>query len=260
MEDTAADASPPAALRFWQIAVLVVLAVGILGLAVFAAIVAVSGDDETEPSPPGVPPPAGSIDSRSVRDGFDRPDTDTSLGRTPTGQDWRSATGVWGIEEGAAHVVTPNAKGPRSMALLDLGASDGSVTVEAGRMVAGWGIVFRWRGELDYWMLTAAPKFASYNVGRVVGGELQSVAKIEMQPMEPGTSITIRFQGDVVEVSVNQKVVSTTKGVPSPEDATFAGLVAQSDAATRGTWRSFSATADPTRSTSPPAAATTTVG
>ncbi len=186
-----------------------------------------------------------------------------SLPPADTGQNWEIPTGgTWATQGGHAMVVTPNKTGGnKTLALIDLQSASGAVTVDVGKIAAGWGIVFRYKSPLNYWMIQAAPKFSSYNLVKVEGGKASSIGSTGVSKFDPGTSVGVTFVGNNVTILVNGTPAFTSKNAPG--GGTKVGLILADPGGTASQWGPFTAkklTAKDTPPTAPPSAGTRTAG
>jgi hypothetical protein len=250
---------PPLALPLWKLVAGGIAVVVVVLLAVGGALVLL-GDDEDDGGG------GEQTEDASVVDSFDRADAPNELGATESGQPWTAESGVWGVQDEQAVLVEPNPDGQRSIAVVDLGASNGTVSATAGTMTGGWGLVFRYQGPFNYWYLTASPDFATYNLARVVDGEVQPLGGVGLAEVADGSVIQVRMDGATIEISVNGnpvKAITDTTLI----GATQAGLLASGQAGAQATWETFEATPRPTAATgggvtpetvAPPAGGTST--
>lgn len=186
------------------------------------------------------PDPASPISTANdIDDAFATVST-AGLGTADTGQVWETPTGTWGKADGHAYLVQPNAEGGnRSIAVIDLTSSNGVVSAKVAKMTPGWGLVFRYTGPFNYWMLQASPKFGTYNLVKVEDGKATSVGNSGLSKQEPGTVIGVRFQSDQVTIVVDgADVASFTDGAFA--SATKVGLVAADQGAKDAQWSAFS--------------------
>jgi hypothetical protein len=176
-----------------------------------------------------------------ITDAFDR--TGAGLGATGRGQTWVVPTpGAWGTDDGEAFVTDPNpSPGGRTMALVPLGSDNGEVGATISRSAAGWGLVFRYRGPNEFWLLTSSPKFASYNLQHVTDGRARAVDKVSMARQSPGTQVTVRFQGPQIVIEVDGKAVKTVNDSEGGNGGYKVGLVLADGSVTDARWRDFEA-------------------
>lgn len=226
----------PLAVPLWKLVAGGLAVVVVVVVAVVGAIVLL-GDEDDGGSGDG----DGEAASASVVDGFDRADAPNELGGTESGQTWEAVSGVWGIEDDQAVLVEPSPEGVRSLAVVDVGASNGTVSATAGTMAKGWGIVFRYQGQFNYWYLTSVPEFATYNLSRVIDGEVQNLGSIGLASVDDGAVVQVRLDGATIEISVDGTPVKAITDT-ALLGATSAGLMASGVEAADATWESFEAT------------------
>jgi hypothetical protein len=256
------DEPPPLALPLWKLVAGGVAVVVVVLLAVGAAVVLLGGDDEDDGGGGG----DGAAEEASIVDSFDRADAPNELGSTESGQPWTAESGVWGVQDERAVLVEPNPDGQRSIAVVDVGSANATITVTAGTMRPGWGIVFRYQGPFNYWFLTASPDFATYNLGRVVDGQVQPLGGVGLAEVADGSVLQVRLVGSTLEISVNGNTVKAVTDT-TLMGATNAGLLAFGQGAADASWDSFEATPLPggaggvtsPQTVPPPGGSTTTV-
>lgn len=174
-----------------------------------------------------------------IADAFGGSSTD-GLGTTETGQTWEPVAGTWAKADGHAYIKTPvEAPEQRNMILVDLQSGNGSVSATVVKMVPNWGLVFRYKGPQNYWVLTAAPKFGGYNLTKVVDGKATNVASSGLAKVADGTTAGVEFQGGSISIVIDGARVKTiTDG--ANQTATKVGLAADS-AGKQAQWGSFRA-------------------
>jgi hypothetical protein len=233
-DDQDEDELEPLAVPMWKLVAGGVAVVAFVAIAIVAALALLGGEDDADED-------AAATNEASVVDSFDRADAPNELGATESGQPWEAVSGVWGIAGEQAVLVEPNPDGVRSVAVVDLGAGDGTVSATAGTLTQGWGLVFRYQGPFNYWYLTAAPEFATYNLARVLDGEVQNLGSIGLAEIDDGAVVQVRLSGATIEISVNGTPIKavTDTGLMG---ATRAGLMASGREAADATWDSFEAT------------------
>lgn len=183
----------------------------------------------------GPVPPRGP--STVVYDTFDRPDTAASLSKAQTNQAWAVVGAPWAIESGQARVAKADA-GKRSVAVVDAGIADGVVQVTFAKVVAGGGLVFRFKDPGDFFAFTAAPKFGTWNLQKTSGGTITNLGNVGIIGATDGTTISVRFVGDQITVTVNgvdQRAY--VDGDLTTE--TRVGLLGVADNALAGRWDNF---------------------
>ncbi len=208
------------------------MAAGLVGLLLAVAVLGVvlyHGFAEPENRLAGGDPP-------HVADAFDRLDSSDELG-----PGWDQVSGTWGVQGGRAVLVRPDLGADVSLAVVDLGAADATVSATAAGMGPGWAVVVRYAGPSDYWMVVAAPDFGTWNVVAVEGGERRQVANLGLSPAAAGTTVTVQLRGDRLKVFLDGSF-RTSVTAPAGAGATGVGLAAVGAALGRA-WDDFSADA-----------------
>jgi hypothetical protein len=82
-----------------------------------------------------------------LKDAFDRVDTTTGLGSTPTGQTWVTRRGTWQVQSNKAAVTTSKASYP--LATVEVGISD--FDLKANELTPGVGVAFRVEDANNWW-------------------------------------------------------------------------------------------------------------
>jgi hypothetical protein len=173
-----------------------------------------------------------------VRDAFDRADG-TGLGRTPTDQRWRVASGTWGIREREAVLQSQPTLKP-SVATVDTGRSQGWVQVTASVLPTGTGVVFRYRDRANYWWVDVVPEFGVLNVYRLDRGVPVKMGATPLTSFANGSTITLRLRDNEITLfvdgfrsfSMTSPLLSGARGAgmiidsPKAVGARFAGFAA----------------------------------
>jgi hypothetical protein len=181
-------------------------------------------------------------DARDADDGFERTRT-RGLGRSETGQPWRSVRGVWGIRDGQARLLDPAPAGP-SLALVTVGIGIRSVEVRAAAIARGMGLAFRCQGVANCWRVEAVPSFGTWNVVKVVGGDEQVMGNLGTVAVDAGTVIGVEQEGRRLRFTVNGELVRTIVD-GALRDAPRAGLSMRAGGSARSAaWDDFVARAD----------------
>ncbi len=182
-----------------------------------------------------------------VRDAFDR--ADGSLGKTPTGQQWKVDGGSWAVRDREA-VLSSRPTDTASIATVDIGSTEGWIQVTASTAPDGVGAVFRYQDPKNYWRVVAVPGYATFNVFKVINGAetrvgstgITNYATMAVGAEKVGLNVTIgiRMRGEEFTVFIDGFemvtmratelikarragiVVSSFKG----KDARFAGFAA----------------------------------
>jgi hypothetical protein len=188
--------SPVGHRRDW-IAVVALFAVLAVGGVVLAVVTRPSSTTRTV-SASGVPPRGPNT---AIYDRFDRADSAT-LGQAETGQAWKVVGAPFGVQDGQVFITKADSA-KRTVAIIGLGTSNGSVQATMTKIAAGNGIVFRYHDAFNFWALTAAPTFATWNLQKVVDGITTKVGNVGTTATADGTVIRVRFQDDHIAVDVN---------------------------------------------------------
>jgi hypothetical protein len=138
-----------------------------------------------------------------ARDDFARVDNPRSMGRSETGQVWRTAPGRWGIAGHAARVVEPGKE--TSLATVAVGVPDGRVEAVITRMAPGAGIAFRCRNALNCWRVEAVPQLGTWNVVKVVKGKETRVTSLGTVPVADGTKVAVTMKGGSITFYIDDK-------------------------------------------------------
>jgi hypothetical protein len=194
--------------------------------------------------------------STAIYDRFDRADAGQAIGTSETGQAWTIVGAPWGVQDGQASIGGADS-GKRTVAVIGLGTGDGTTQVTLTKVASGAGLVFRYRDAFNFWAITAAPKFGTWNIVKVVNGQPSNVDNVGKAAVVDGTTIAARFQGNHIVFSVNGK------DIKSFEDSTFAteryaGMVGVADDAHAARFDNFVGSIgraqSPTASSTAPAA------
>lgn len=220
------------------------LAATIVALVVAVGVVAVVIASVRHPSSPARQPTVAPSPLRGtvgVLDTFARADSSGDLGKAESGQAWRSVQGTWGVQAGAARLVRGAAL-KRDLVVADMGASDGFVQVTQKVSAAGAGLVFRYRNEFNYWVVRAAPRFATWTVEKIVAGKAVPLGNLGATPANDGTTVSVSLQGSQIDLFVDgfrRRTISDA----DLERETFVGLSAFGEGVTAARWSNFLASA-----------------
>jgi hypothetical protein len=189
----------------------------------------------------------------AVYDRFDRADAAQAIGTSETGQAWTIVGAPWGVKDRQASIGAA-ASGKRTIAVIGLGTSDGSAQVTLTKVASGAGLVFRYRDAFNYWAITAAPKFGTWNIVKVVGGQTINVANVGKSSVADDDTIAAKFQGTHISFQLNGKEI---KSLDDPTFATerYVGMVGVADDAHAARYDNFVGTV--ARSQAPTASSTT---
>jgi len=139
-------------------------------------------------------------------DSFDRPAGSLVLppGRGPA---WRVEAGSWEVADGQAAATDP--RSDRSIAVVRLPGGQGAVQLTLSHVTNGAGVVFRYRDRRNYWSVSAAPLYATWVITKTVGGRTTLMGNTGISPMEDGTVIAVRVQGDVIDIAFDGQIGKT---------------------------------------------------
>jgi len=182
---------------------------------------------------------AGSQDAPAARDSFERPDSSSGLGKSVTGEDWEMVAGTWGISGNQAYVSALNDKGPRNIAVVDLGAGDGSVQAKAAKLTDGWGLVFRYRGPNAFWAITAVLPTKTFNVWKFENGKAENVGNIGLVKYDEGATVKVEFVGPSITVFVNGTAIRTITDSYLQSQGQGAGLYGDGKKVVDARWSEF---------------------
>lgn len=224
--------------------VLVVAAVVFVLLAAVAFFLTRGGDDEPVADDlPGQTSEGtgggGAVAIAGTTDSFERPDTEDGLGTLPNGTPWQIQSGRWAIRSGEAAVVE-SAEG-RNTVFLGTGYPDPQVQVRLATVAHGAGLVFRYRGECNYWAVYPVPAIAVWNVEKVidcahVAGDGEQVFRvIDQAPVADGTTIGVVADGDIARIVINGQEVATIDD-PDLAGVGRVGLTARGAESTNARW------------------------
>lgn len=173
-----------------------------------------------------------------VSDDFTRDEDPGPLGDARTGQRWDQVSGRWSVRDGHAVVVEPNQAGQRTVAVVDLGAADGAVSVTASAMVSGFGLAFRYQDPFNYWFLTSAPGYGTWKLQRLDDGEVVEVGPIGLAQAVDGTTVEVRFSGRTITVLIDGSPARQFTD-PALEDAAGVGILVEGAGALDASWDDF---------------------
>jgi hypothetical protein len=232
-------------------ALVLLLIVAILGVLVSLATRSKSDRSKSGAAAGAAPAPVRDPNT-AVFDRFDRPDTKDSLARAETGQAWIPGDVPWFISGGSVELQASSS--PHFTAIVaKTNATDGSVQATLVKIANGAGIVFRYRNAFNYWQVVASPRFSTWNVRKVVDGQVTLVGNVGLSPATDGTTIGVTFVEDRITVQVNGKDVWATTDA-AVNDGNYVGLIGVSDPSDRARWDNFIAntTVRPTTTSLPP--------
>lgn len=226
----------------WKLLIAIAVVLAIVGV---GAMVMVNGRKADPATTTGSGPDKGgtggasSQDAPAARDSFERPDSSSGLGKSVTGEDWEMVAGTWGIGGNQAYISAANDKGPRNIAVVDLGAGDGSVQAKAAKLTDGWGLVFRYRGPNAFWAITAVLPTKTFNVWKFENGKAENVGNIGLVKYEEGATVKVEFVGPSITVFVNGTAIRTINDSYLQSQGQGAGLYGDGKKVVDARWSEF---------------------
>lgn len=189
-------------------------------------------------------------DPAAATRGFNEPDSETSLGRTNTKKVWKTDAAVFGVSGNQAY-VSSRLSGAPAQAVVTMSSSNAVVCATVSSVHLGTGIVFRLQDPANYWMFTAVPGYATWNVTIVQDGVPTLVGNTGLTTFEDGTVISAQTYGNKLNFFVNGKLRKSITSSKLSKARGF-GIIASGDAAAAdlGRWKKFVAD---TYSSAPPA-------
>ncbi len=158
-----------------------------------------------------------------VFDDFVRNDA-AQLGEIVSGETpWSTVGTEFSVGDGQA-MIGAGADGERGIAIVDTGWSDATIGATVATAPVGTGLVFRFVDIFNYWALTAAPDFGTWNLVLVVDGETIRSEATGLSSTDPGVRLSIRLEGPEIQIFVDGSPMLTIID-PSFETATSAGLI-----------------------------------
>lgn len=203
-EGTAAPSRPPLS----TVSVVAVSAVMVLTVTLISVAIFVAAEEDDDDNPRRAP-------TVTVTDDFDR---GSGGGFATTDAPWEQVSGRWSAD-GQARLVQPNPDGPRSLALYPALGSNGTLTVRATAVAAGWAVAFRARDQLNYYALVARPNAGSWAVEQVAGGQVTQIPGVVASAPADGDVVTIAMDGTAVTIQVNEERTTIELPATSAADA-----------------------------------------
>lgn len=137
------------------------------------------------------------VDTTRVATGFDGPTLDGRL---------EVAAGAFSVVDGALVADAVPARGPAAV-IARRSAVDGRVEVRATEPVAGWGVVVRWEGPEDHWLVRVPHRGPGLEVVRVAAGE-EAVVGRAPAALAPGAVVDVRYDDRRIDVRVDDVLVT----------------------------------------------------
>jgi hypothetical protein len=148
---------------------------------------------------------------------------------------WSTTTEGWSVING--EVALAGAAGS-SLALTDLGSSDGVVHVTMPSIANDTGLAFRVVDAGNYWAVAAAPGYATWNLIKVIEGVPEIVANTDISPIDAYTTVGVVLAADRVSVLLNGRVFAEVEDT-THQEGTFGGLFGSGPDVNLARWDDF---------------------
>ncbi len=181
---------------------------------------------------------------RSVYDSFSGQRTSLSGSRPTSGAHgvlWAVPVGSFSVANNAA---IADSTASTSIATIDVGSPVRSVRGDLDSVGNGGGFVFRYQDPSNFWSLTAATPYGTWNVYKTIAGSTSYVANTGLTLDPSGGMVEVRSAPDLIQVFVGgtrQQVIFD----PALNAATQAGLIASPTAQGTTRWRDITVTGAP---------------
>jgi len=192
------------------------------------------GDDTADGSPSG----EGIAGLGAPTDSFDRPDDATAIGVATNGDAWESLGATWGVQGGQLYMAVPPTGAAQGFALLDMGSGDGTVAATASTVRGGSGLVFRYQGPDDHWVVNPAADYGTWVVQHVVQGTPVVNENVGLTSTEGGSTILVELDGAEIRVVVNDGPALLIRD-EAGADATMVGIASGGYGSADARWDSF---------------------
>jgi hypothetical protein len=210
---------------------LVVVAVSLVAGMVFVSARQKVGSPVYGPALPELRPSAGVVDT------FARQPSKVSLGVADSGQRWTAVTGTWARGNGLGYLARPSSSGI-SVAVIEMGASDGLVQATQATAGASAGLAFRYVDNSNYWWIESRPESGTWLLEKLVDGKDTVIGDIGPTRTDAGTTLSVLLRGSTIEVLVDG-IRRRTVVDADLERATKAGFAGRGLAATQTRWARF---------------------
>jgi hypothetical protein len=189
--------------------------------------------EEDQGLPPTPTADVGTAEIGSPRFVLESFATDGPLTAVPGEVVWVSASAGWAVADGQVAIADVGAS--PVLAVTDLGWSDGAFSVSFPVVAEGAGLVFRYVDVGNYWVVRAAPAYATWNLERVVDGEVTVVGNTGLSAVDAATSVGVVAAGDAIVVLVNGRPLARTTD-PTHATGTWMGFYATGVPASAARW------------------------
>ena len=155
-------------------------------------------------------------------------------------QQWTITTGHWRQGGGTASIAS-TAPG-WTLAAVVRGVADGDVKASVDATGTGAGLAFRVRDDANFWAVTSAPAYGTWNISKVVGGTIEYVANTGLSVVRGKHIVEARLKGTFIDLFIDGHGVASIED-PTLQAATGAGFVLLGSRNPRlALWADFSAT------------------
>ncbi len=148
---------------------------------------------------------------------------------------WVTVSGEWAVVDGMLTVAQSGEQSADqrsadqtspdlALATFPMGASDGFLQVTLSSVANQAGLVFRFSNPENYWYVTVAPDFGSWNVVKVIDGKRKPVGDVGVAPVGDSTSVGVFLDGPDITVMLDGKTFDTITD-RTHVGATSAGLL-----------------------------------
>jgi peptidoglycan/LPS O-acetylase OafA/YrhL len=184
---------------------------------------------------PRVDPFTWEPENAIVADAFDRPDQ-RGLGDAATGQPWQALSGDWAVDNGRATVAAGTT--PSFAIIQERGDAPMMVRATLAGDVDYAGLAFRCHDEENCWWLEAQPRYATWNLNKIVDGETTYVGNIGVATSAPGKLVVVVLDGDDIAIVVDGRIRFTLTDADLAGER-GAGLARGAGGTTSATWTRF---------------------
>jgi hypothetical protein len=135
-------------------------------------------------------------------------------------------------------VLEPDGNLP-SLAVVDLGDTDGAVRVRLGKVTAGMGVAVRVLDAGNYLAVEAAPGYGTFAVRRSVNGQMTELGGVGLVRAADNSVLEIRMRGNSIDIYVDSVFKKTFVDRPR-QGATRVGMIGEAGSAA-ARWTMFEA-------------------
>jgi len=206
---------------------------------------------------------AATVNSGVISDDFNRADSESDLGQTPTGVPWTATKGKWKIESGQVAAYIDQDKeflskkgwyvtkyigaGVDDLMTVVPSAANGFVQVTMTEPGQWSGLVFRYQDTLNYWKLATDVRGQQWVVSHWINGVQSGFRVIPEAPMS-GDVIRVRTRQHRIGISINGVLKlavsdSTLRNALGAGLLGYAGTDGHDQAGLKARFDDFSATA-----------------